>query len=558
MIESQQYTSSITAGTDANLRNMLDHTLEHFRAIVQSSDDAIISKTLDGIVTSWNSGAQSIFGYTEHEMLGKPMLILIPPERIDEESYFLKKMMAGERIDHFETERLHKNGNRINVSVTLSPIHDRAGKIIGASKIARDITQQLKLQASNQIANAIFESSDDAIYSKALNGTVTSWNPGASRMFGYSADEILGRTLDGLFPIGRESEETYMLERIANGQRIDHFETERICKDGSRIYLSVSVSPLRDAWGKIIGSSRIARDITERKLSEDLLRDLNKELGDRVIQRTRDLAETNAALQKINLELKRTQDELIRREKLAALGVLIAGVSHEMNTPLGNSLTVGSTLHDELTSFEEEVETGKISKYRLKEFNQNLHVGLDLLLRNLARAIDQIVHFRQVSVDQASERRRTFELRAIVDDNVSVLQPQFTHTPHKVVVDVPNGIVMDSYPGAIGQIIANLAMNALVHGFSKDMEGVVLISAKLQGLSHVQITCTDNGTGIPNENLNRIFDPFFTTRMGQGGSGLGLNIVSNIVTLTLGGSIHVESEIGGNTTFTVIIPLITS
>jgi signal transduction histidine kinase len=238
--------------------------------------------------------------------------------------------------------------------------------------------------------------------------------------------------------------------------------------------------------------------------------------------------------------------------------VLIAGVSHEMNTPLGNSLTVGSTLHDELTSFEEEVETGKISKYRLKEFNQNLHVGLDLLLRNLARAIDQIVHFRQVSVDQASERRRTFELRAIVDDNVSVLQPQFTHTPHKVVVDVPNGIVMDSYPGAIGQIIANLAMNALVHGFSKDMEGVVLISAKLQGLSHVQITCTDNGTGIPNENLNRIFDPFFTTRMGQGGSGLGLNIVSNIVTLTLGGSIHVESEIGGNTTFTVIIPLITS
>ena len=548
----------LEAGTDASIRRMLNHTLEHFRAIVQGSDDAIISKTLDGIVTSWNSGAQSMFGYTEHEILGKPILVLIPPERIDEEAYFLKKIVAGEHIDHFETERLHKNGNRVNVSVTLSPIRDRDGNVVGASKIARDITQQLKLQAFSQIANAIFDSTDDAIVSKSLQGVVTSWNPGATRVFGYTAEEMIGRTLDVLFPADRKSEELFILERIANGEKIDHFETVRLRKNGSPIHVSVSISPIRDSWGTIIGASKIARDITERKQAEEHLLALNKELESRVNERTRDLAATNAALQITNLELIRAQNELVRTEKMSALGVLIAGVSHEMNTPLGNSLTVSSSMQHQLTVFEMEVESGKLTKNRIKEFNQHLHTGLDLLLKNLSRAIEQIMHFKEVSVDQASERRRFFDLKAVIEDNVSILQPQFSRTPHRIVVDVPEAITMDSFPGAIGQVITNLVLNSLVHGFCGDMQGVVTISAQLQDSNHVLLICNDNGKGIPQENLNRIFDPFFTTRMGQGGSGLGLNIVFNIVTLTLHGTVRVESAVGNHTKFSVVMPLVAS
>jgi len=558
MVDNEQPCDQCRADAEASMRRVLDHTLEHFRAIVQGSDDAIISKTLDGTITSWNSRAQSMFGYTEHEILGKPILILIPPERIEEEAFFLKKMLSGERIDHFETERLHKNGKRLNVSVTLSPIRDRDGNVIGASKIARDITQQLKLHAASQIANTILESTDDAIVSKNLQGVVTSWNRGASRVFGYSEQEMIGRTLDVIFPADRKNEEIFILERIANGEKIDHYETVRLRKDGVLIHVSVSISPIRDSWGKIIGASKIARDITERKQAEEHMLALNRELESRVADRTRDLAATNSALQNANLELIRAQNELIQNEKMSALGVLIAGVSHEMNTPLGNSLTVSSSLHHELTVFEMEVETGKLTKNRIKEFNQHLHTGLDLLLKNLSRAIEQIVHFKEVSVDQASERRRFFDLRSVIEDNISVLEPQFNHTPHRIIADLPEAIAMDSFPGAIGQVITNLVLNSLTHGFSGDMQGTVTISAQLQDANHVRLTCTDNGRGIPEANLSRIFDPFFTTRMGQGGSGLGLNIVFNIVTLTLHGTIKVESAVGSHTKFTVLMPLIAS
>ena len=158
-------------------------------------------------------------------------------------------------------------------------------------------------------------------------------------------------------------------------------------------------------------------------------------------------------------------------------------------------------------------------------------------------------------MDQASEQRRRFDLKTIVEDNVSMLMPQFNHTPHKIVVDVPQDIMMDSYPGPVGQVITNLVVNSLVHGFSDDMQGVITIAVAVQDANRLQLTVTDTGCGIPKNNLTRVFDPFFTTRMGQGGNGLGLNIVFNIVTLTLGGMITVDSRVGGNTIFTVNIPM---
>ena len=266
------FSNILRVGAALDAARTLEHSLEHFLAIVQSSDDAIISKNMDGLVVSWNSGAQSIFGYTEGEMLGKSMLVLFPPERREEEVHILKRVLSGARVDHFETERLHKNGNRIYVSVTISPIRDRDGVVVGASNITRDITQKVKLEAAARLSNAILSSTDDAVVSKSVNGIVTSWNPAATKIFGYTAEEMIGRSIELLLPSDRKDEEKFILERILNGEVIDHFDTVRVCKSGRRVNVSVTVSPIRDGWGKIIGASKIARDITAQKLAEAQLR----------------------------------------------------------------------------------------------------------------------------------------------------------------------------------------------------------------------------------------------------------------------------------------------
>ena len=245
--------------------------LSYLSAIIAGSTDAIITKDLDGTVTGWNAGAQQIFGYSADEILGQPMLLLFPPDRLQEESFILERLKEGERVEHFETVRRHKDGHEIHVSVTISPIFDAAGQVVGASKIARDISDRIKLQqASHQLA-MIVASSDDAILGKSLTGIITSWNAGAEKIFGYRADEMVGTPVDRLIPADRKGEETLILERLKKGQTIDHFETVRVHKDGTEVMVSVTISPMKDQSGRIVGASKIARDITRRKQAEQQL-----------------------------------------------------------------------------------------------------------------------------------------------------------------------------------------------------------------------------------------------------------------------------------------------
>jgi len=256
--------SVVTGGPNEHYGSSRDY----FDGIIQSSDDAIISKTTEGIVTSWNHGAEVIFGFTADEMLGQSMLRLLPPDRIDEESLILEKIASGERVAHFDTVRIRKGGTPINVSVTISPIRDRQGNIVGASKIARDITAQAHLENAAAQFQSLVDSSDDAIISKTLDGLVTSWNPAAQNMFGYSAEEMVGQQMLKLFPNDRQNEELFILEKMLAGEKVDHFDTVRLHKDGSPVNVSVTISPIRDKQGTIIGASKIARDITLQKISE--------------------------------------------------------------------------------------------------------------------------------------------------------------------------------------------------------------------------------------------------------------------------------------------------
>ena len=230
-------------------------------AIIESSDDAIVSKDLNGIITSWNAGAERMFGYTEVEILGKSITCLIPEDRMEEEKAILASIRNGKRIDHIETIRLDKNGKEIQISVTISPVKNADGEVVGASKVARNIADRLKNEEKKSLLSAIVESSDDAIISKNLNGIIQSWNRGAEAIFGYSEAEAIGQHVNFLIPEERLKEEEMIIKKIRNGEKIDHFETVRKHKSGKNISISLTVSPTKDSRGNVTGASKVARDI---------------------------------------------------------------------------------------------------------------------------------------------------------------------------------------------------------------------------------------------------------------------------------------------------------
>ncbi|HEX8609543.1 MAG TPA: PAS domain S-box protein, partial [Pedobacter sp.] len=237
-------------------------------AIVDSSDDAIISKDLNGIVTSWNLSAERIFGYVASEMIGQSITKLIPADRINEETQILDRIRRGERVQHFQTVRVAKSGKQIDVSLTISPVKDNHGAIIGVSKIARDISDRIQAEGNSAMLSAIVSYSDDAIISKDFDSIVTSWNTSAERLFGYTAAEMIGESIVKLIPPDRREEEPEIISKLRSGERVDHFETKRVTKHGSLLDVSLTISPIIDQSGRITGISKIARDITDKKLEE--------------------------------------------------------------------------------------------------------------------------------------------------------------------------------------------------------------------------------------------------------------------------------------------------
>ncbi|MCM4159397.1 PAS domain S-box protein [Antarcticibacterium flavum] len=240
-------------------------------AIIESSEDAIVSKDLNGIITSWNAGAERIFGYTEEEIIGQSILRLIPENRQEEEKDILNNIRNGIRVDHIETIRLDKTGREIPISVTVSPVKNAHGEVVGASKVARNISERIKIEEKQAILSAIVESSDDAIISKNLNGIIMSWNRGAEIMFGYTETEAVGKSIKLLIPEDRQQEAELILNKLRRGEKVDHFETVRKSKTGKLINISLSVSPIKDGKGRIIGASKVARDITMQVQAQETL-----------------------------------------------------------------------------------------------------------------------------------------------------------------------------------------------------------------------------------------------------------------------------------------------
>jgi signal transduction histidine kinase len=296
----------------------------------------------------------------------------------------------------------------------------------------------------------------------------------------------------------------------------------------------------------------MAHTLTQR---EAALKRSNEELEKRVMDRTRHLQAANTELEHALNQLETTQAELVQAGKMAALGSMVAGVAHELNTPMGNARLTATSMLARAQQLRQVVHSGQVSRSDLNQRALAFEEGAELIDRSLERASEIVQAFKQVAVDQTSNRRRTFSLQALLHENQLLLSPRLNKANITVTTKPTEKLELNSYPGDLGQVITNLMENAMVHGYAGLSSGVIEVDITTPRAGWVSVSVRDFGRGIPKASLGKVFDPFFTTRLGQGGSGLGLSIVYTMVTRSLGGSIRVQSELGKGSCFTIDLPL---
>jgi signal transduction histidine kinase len=251
--------------------------------------------------------------------------------------------------------------------------------------------------------------------------------------------------------------------------------------------------------------------------------------------------------------LQLTQSQLIQSEKLAALGGLVAGVAHEINTPVGISVTAASSLAQETAQMADKYKQNKISRAEFKDYLNTANQSAKLILANMERTATMVQSFKQVSIDQSTEQKRKFKLKEYSEDVLRSLYPRLKKKKVNIHLEIDDKLELNSFPGAFSQILTNLVLNSLVHGFEKTERGDIQIRAHIRG-NNLELVYTDNGTGIPDEHRDKIFDPFFTTNK-KVGTGLGLHIAYNLVTQKLNGSISCESKPGEGVRFYISLPV---
>ena len=414
---------------------------------------------------------------------------------------------------------------------------DAAGKSLRIVGTNVDITVRKQAEKALRLAQLSIMRSADAVFWITPDGRFIHVNEQACHSLGYTRDELLTMAVWDIDPNFSLEKWPPHWERTRQLKK-RRFERQHQRKDGTIFPVEITANYVEYEGQEY--DFVFVRDITDRKRAEAELQRHREHLEELVGERT--------------AELHQAMTQLVQSEKLAALGNLVAGVAHELNTPLGNTRVVASTLGEDLRAFAAAVDSGALRRSQVDAFLNRGCEAVDLLERNTARAADLISHFKQVAVDQTSTRRRSFNLRQTIEDVLATLRPQFKRTAHRIELDIPPDLELDSYPGPLEQVIANLISNSLTHGFAKVEAGCIRIEAAPLDAGRIRLRYDDDGAGIPEKILNRIFEPFFTTRLGSGGSGLGLYIVYNLVTKILGGTIHGFSHMDKGVTFTLVLP----
>ena len=510
-----------------------------------------------GRILDWNPASETMFGWRRDEALGKTLdqLMYAPQEQQGFMDVLRRVARTGETFGPIESELRRRDGSHCYLFSTVFRIPGVEGEPIFVCMeidVTRMKQQQDVILESEQKFNMFFNASPVAVSVRQQVGeryVYVAVNPAWESLMRFSSQQVVGQDSNGLGIHVNPQKMAGLAERIAAAGGTLRSESVVRRGDGSEIVGESVLALVHSGEVALVISS--IHDVTEKRAMERDLRELNAELESRIQERTASLTAANIELRQAMLNLQQTQDRLVQSEKLASLGALVAGVSHELNTPIGNGLMAASTLQSRLKTFEKQYAQG-LRRTDIEDFMTRVREGTEIALRNLERASSLIKGFKQVSVDQTSEHKRRFRVAELVEGILLTLHPMLKRTPYEVRLDMDTALEMDSYPGALGQVLTNLLQNAVAHGLDGLPAGHIDITARATG-DDVVLQVRDNGHGIPPEVHKYLFDPFYTTKLGKGGSGLGLPIVRNIVTGVLQGHIEFDSVPGEGTVFRLIL-----
>jgi len=397
-----------------------------------------------------------------------------------------------------------------------------------------------------------------ATLSSISDGVITIEEDGFIKYMNKAATKFLGdlprqsAIWDAIRFLNPEYKQTFiqMLRMSVEKDAVNLGQYE-ISSNGKQCWMDIFRSPVFDQMNQLIGIVIVLRDVTELKESQLALTRSNESLERRVEERTRDIKQANTKLEESIYKLKHTQEQLIQTEKMAALGGLVAGISHEINTPIGTSVTSASSIEESFKAIEKAYNSDSLSQDNFSAHLDHTREGLDILNKNLRRASELIRSFKRVAVDQTSEEWREINLGKYTNEIITSLNPRLKSTGIQIDNHIPDNFKIYTNPGAIYQVISNLILNSIIHGFTDQPKAVdntlasptITISATIED-NLLHLTYKDNGNGMDTKLLAKVFDPFFTTKRGQGGSGLGMNIVYNSITSQLKGRVRADSKPG--------------
>jgi len=506
------------------------HTARLLASIIESSDDAIIGKSLDGTIQSWNDAAQRLFGYTADQAIGRHISLIIPPDRIAEEDHIISSLKAGRRIEHFETERVASDGRRIRVSLTISPIRDDSGEVTGASKIVRDVTLQREADererqllgaaaAANAKFHAFFEQGAFFAGIMDVDGTLLEANRLSWELPGFTTEEIIGKPFwdtPWWAPSAQLRERIAAASRQAAAGEAFRAELPYFVADGSERVADVTIQPIRDEAGRVIFLAPIGVDITDRKRAEAE----RKRLEDNLRQLAAELSEAD-------------------RHKNEFLAML----AHELRTPLAPISNAVRALQLGVRD------------------DQTLRVASEMLERQvgqMSRLVDDLLDMSRITRGKIELRKQPIELAPIVHQAVETVHDLYRSLDHELTVVLPpESISLDADPARLTQVVGNLLHNA---GKFTDRGGHVWLTVEADGGQAV-IRVRDNGVGIAAEHHRELFTMFgqidTTLERSRGGLGIGLTLVKTLVEMH-GGRVEVQSEgPGRGTEFTIRLPIAT-
>ena len=516
---------------------------ESYRKLFEGSVDGIYVTTPAGALLNANPALAKIMGYDTPEQLIRGIgditetIYVHPAARAE----YLRLMQRDGMVREFEYQVRERGGAILWLSDSATAVRDEAGEIIRYEGSVRDITHQKRAEDAiaegRRLLQQVIDTVPAVINVKDKQLRYILMNRYMAGIFGIEPADAIGRTTTELMSrYGAQKTDENDKRVLAIGRELGFYEEEYLDSSGHIRQWLVNKLPLLDADGEIENIVTVALDIGDRKRGEQEMR------------QAKDAAE--AALR----NLRETQNSLIEAEKLAALGRLVAGVAHEVNNPVGISLTVASSLERKTALFASEVARGDLRRSSLNDFLEASRDASSQLVSNLNRAAELITSFKQVAADRNYSDQRTFDLGDLTEQVVMSLRPGLRKHNLTLTVDCEPNLTMNSYPGPYGQVLTNLFLNAVAHAFPDGKAGALDIKVREAGKHNVEILFADNGCGMSLDVRRRAFDPFFTTRRDQGGTGLGLHIVYSIVTNRLGGRLHLEAEPGRGTRIQIILP----